>query len=709
MKQILLIGIIVLVLASSASASHVTEKQLECYAATACETGDITLMQLSSTTNAHASLPGGSYPQKMCCGSDSTTITNACDANSDIVATLSAQTNAHLGEKSSSYSEKVCLSSPGKVHCTIAPTPPDSSYECIIGISSTTNAHAARCDDNPYNNKVYCSIGAQSGSLPKYWREAYGSLYEDYGRGHTERREIFAGKKNVIVITDEDSSPYGIVSEYHVVQLNTILTASVDTHCTDGKGVLELEWWNKDYQRLSSIKTTTTETDKWQRIFVSGAVPANAQYATVLLHSNDGLIDNEAVCGFDDVQLQVSSLALTDYKFIPYSGYVEDVVDPSPYLSPVKGGYACCAEKQCWDGEQCQPDQINDADPQPKNDHLCFDGNWIFSPERTDLDGETGYCPSDTQCLLSVDGKNEFNNQISRFYQFPNTQKQNLPKCVDSKTIAADNICNAGVWETRTRTVALELLKLVEARGDKEKFTLYCDNYERALVELTQNELDAITGLKGDITDKKCFDDRNLPCINNFCVLDYNEGSTNKHVVGMSLNILPTDQPSILAAIGGACSTSGNSFSQCGSTNTWYNPELNTLIHSKEGISLAAGTESFFQSIRNLISDVKDFFTGENDEETSELIDNIKRFDRVYLSAAGQKRIISVQETVNDRSFILAQYEGFTNICSSLQRASDSRLGAITCETQNSVTTVFSQDEEIMGRWQEFTSKLRVS
>src|SRR3989344_2333011 len=605
--------------------------------------------------------------------------------------------------------------SPGP-HCVTTTISPGDNYQCTFSVDPSTSPPTFKpCTIFPL--KLFCAISPDT-KIPKNWQEAQGASYPGFDHAHTTIHPSFGGRTNVILINATDRFDYGIVSDYYVIDPNKIVTASVDVNCSFGRGEFFLEFWDNQYHRISApfiAKTTAANKNKWERLFISQTSPATTRFATVLLKSDPTFITPTVTCGFDDVQLELSdNVQVSAPSFIPYEGYNDDlIVNPNiPYVSPVKGGYACCAPSQCWDGASCIDNMATNPLAPPQNDHRCIDGQWIHTPQKIDLEGNEGFCPVSTQCLVNIEGNSEFNSNITKYYL--SQDKTAWPQCVDNTQFIEGNLCNNGIWSTRTREIALEMLKIAENRGNANKFTLYCDDFSHALVELTPTELDAIIGTKGDALARKCFDNRDIPCANNFCVMKFQDGAVNKSIVGMSLNILPNERPSMLAALqqSTTCPTTGNTFLPC-NANTVYNPKLNALIFSKDGVTLSPSfVTSLFNSFKNLIRNVLSFFTLPDDENIIKVVENTNRFDRLYIRVADNKNIFSIQETITNDDYMLAEYRGFTeNICTQLSRVSASPLGDgnLDCQASPGVTTIFSQDPGVIDRWQDFTSKLRIS
>jgi hypothetical protein len=137
----------------SASASN----GLTCSVKASCDTGEVAVFRMSSTTNAHAGTPdGSSYGSVVCCGGVDS-LGNSCSGNFDTVLTLSATDNAHVASDAS-YPVAVCLSVGANqaAACNYGPGC-DSGFTCLATISGNSNAHVADCDgSDDYATKVCC-------------------------------------------------------------------------------------------------------------------------------------------------------------------------------------------------------------------------------------------------------------------------------------------------------------------------------------------------------------------------------------------------------------------------------------------------------------------------------------------------------------------------------------------------------------------------
>lgn len=132
--------------------------------AAACTGGDVVLLRMSGSTNAHAELPSQSnvnYASNVVCCSGVSTIGNSCAAsNKQIFAKISGVTNGTIQETSvNTYGTNVCLSD-SVDNDTITVGYQDtncSGYDTTIAsISSSDNAHVG--DASAYTRKICATV-----------------------------------------------------------------------------------------------------------------------------------------------------------------------------------------------------------------------------------------------------------------------------------------------------------------------------------------------------------------------------------------------------------------------------------------------------------------------------------------------------------------------------------------------------------------------
>src|SRR3989338_7550824 len=93
----------------------------------------------------------------------------------------------------------------------------------------------------------------------------------------------------------------------------------------------------------------------------------------------------------------------------------------------------------------------------------------------------TGFCRNTNQCLVSNAFSEVFDN-IPDSYWDGLSDPDLGPKCINNAQYILDNYCNQGIWSSRTRLIATQLLGIA-LKNTPNNFTLYCDTYENVLNE----------------------------------------------------------------------------------------------------------------------------------------------------------------------------------------------------------------------------------
>lgn len=133
---------------------------LSCQVRSSCEAGEVSMLRLSATANAHAELPAqANYGQYVCCAAGGTTLGTSCSGSYDDFLKLSGSSNAHVEKKTqANYANSACLSSsygtPACDYSTDCATL-GADYTCLASISGDTNAHIGNC--TAYSTKICCT------------------------------------------------------------------------------------------------------------------------------------------------------------------------------------------------------------------------------------------------------------------------------------------------------------------------------------------------------------------------------------------------------------------------------------------------------------------------------------------------------------------------------------------------------------------------
>ncbi len=139
---------------------------LTCSVVASCPSGTV-IYRMSSTTNAHAELPGQSnYAQLVCC-SGVTGLGTSCAGTFATVLKLAATTNAHSEQNGqANYGTNACISVPGGGSVSVGYQASNcSGFDTTLGsLSGTTNAHVG--DVSAYSTKICATaVGGAPQSL----------------------------------------------------------------------------------------------------------------------------------------------------------------------------------------------------------------------------------------------------------------------------------------------------------------------------------------------------------------------------------------------------------------------------------------------------------------------------------------------------------------------------------------------------------------
>ena len=128
-----------------------------------CGLGRTTLVELSSTTNAHVQIPsdGVDYDFKVCIPDTfAVSYENAgCAAGSTEVLSLTSQLNAHAIAPGENVPDSVAVCVNAELNCEMKES--CSQEESVLSLSTLQNAHAANPDSTPYpgtNNVICCNL-----------------------------------------------------------------------------------------------------------------------------------------------------------------------------------------------------------------------------------------------------------------------------------------------------------------------------------------------------------------------------------------------------------------------------------------------------------------------------------------------------------------------------------------------------------------------
>lgn len=390
--------------------------------------------------------------------------------------------------------------------------------------------------------------------------------------------------------------------------------------------------------------------------------------------------DNTYYCSFTERWIRTDGTDRTHFSYAP--------------VQNAKQAGECCAQYECWDGENCRQNQKNIAigsDAQPVNGYRCIDGQWTISGAKSTPDNSVGgFCPSDSQCLLNPSARNE------------------SVQCIKDGDYAEDNYCEKGNWSSRTKLLALKLLELKS--GD---YTLFCDNRNNTL-----NNLQFLTG-SGELVSNVL---EGLQA-NNFCIIKFGDDL----IAATSINrkIEDISRPSIMALGISGCNNPSipddDRFYACDSQKVWVNKAKKSFIYSTKEITLQSsqGLLSSFDRflgspIRNLIDSIKRLIT--NPPFDQSYVKGIKKFDKLYLTQQGGKSIIGSLEGKTIKNAVI-QYIGFdTDICKFVDQFNQAKKdisSGVSCKKEGNNYYVLAQGGQFSNInpdliWLDLTSKLRL-
>lgn len=332
---------------------------------------------------------------------------------------------------------------------------------------------------------------------------------------------------------------------------------------------------------------------------------------------------------------------LNNGQWLATNGADKSVQKPLP-AAPSNSG--CCAAAECWNDVSCV--DINSETTISSNVYRCVSaagvGQWAAGIAKTTPDGTTsGYCTSPTQCLIDPNAANADD------------------QCVESGEYSNDNYCEDGDWSSRTKLLALELLKI---KGNAADYTLFCDDKKNTLNHLDYNVIGT--------TKARQLLESNLDT-NNFCVVSFGNNvviatSINNEITGTSSSVFSD----ILDVFNiGSCSNNDvlkhdGDFHACDSTNTlWINNMTKSMIYSKNSINFGTGF-----SFTNLINSIKDAIRNLFSLNVDKLdyLNKVNRFDRLYMSEKSGKAIRGslYNKFIGNVRTAAIEYSGFTtNVC----------------------------------------------
>lgn len=257
----------------------------------------------------------------------------------------------------------------------------------------------------------------------------------------------------------------------------------------------------------------------------------------------------------------------------------------------------------------------------------------------------TDFCAHPTQCLVNVQGNVAYDNEVQKWFS-ANTPQQG-PRCINSSQYILDYLCDSGNWTTRTKQLALSLLKFAED-SSPTNFVLFCDSYDHTFNQykylvggvLVENYLTKLCSVSG----------KQVPCVNNVCVIK----TPATVAFGVSLNVPVNHEQSFLKALNkskdlcNSISSTATTFTSC-SEGVWYNPSLQSIIYLPAGTitSPASTTQSFltspFASINSYVMSV--LHNASRVSKNFSYFPKTRLFNRIYVAKNGNRAIFGFLES----------------------------------------------------------------
>ena len=310
------------------------------------------------------------------------------------------------------------------------------------------------------------------------------------------------------------------------------------------------------------------------------------------------------------------------------------------------------------------------------------------------------------------------------------------PSCVPANTKVGDYLCSDGDWTTRTRKLAMTMIKMA---GNND-FVLFCDYWKRALPyadKISQDVVkDYIAGEKSekimeiiDESKSKCggVSEEPYPCTNNYCIVKYKDSI----LIGTSLNKdIDDEEHSFLKGMlkkeAEICNDiSGSMFKLCGDNkNIIYNKDMNAIIYSSQDIEYIPSSEegnlmnSLINSIKNIVANIRNrkFSFKPPSYIEQDFADRIGKLNKIYINKKGSRTIMAASEVIGreaGKPTLTVSYPKqitASDICQSVQKIYlKEGYRAIDCIKEGNtfqLTSIYSAS--INNYWQDLTSSLRL-
>ena len=395
--------------------------------------------------------------------------------------------------------------------------------------------------------------------------------------------------------------------------------------------------------------------------------------------------------------------------------------------------YPWSDQKYCSVGvEECSlPDgtSVSDGESYVVNgeNYLCREGVWI-GPVGKSMDWDyalEGTCAPE-ECFFNGEdvGVFELNNgctQENNFYY-----KQHLCEKKSGE---------ASYWTTRTKYAALALLEL----NQDENFTLYCDDFERALNNV--DELKSLhIALKDEVQDLCVFKNSlgttvAVPLTPSSYSTANTEFSFNNSLFMQRLieeydPTAPQDCNNVIEEDNRRTEGEIGVFKKCRNNGRYlFNNELKILIFNKERVLvtdiLRFGEESILTNEANLIENIFDSNRVLNlNKIDPKLLTQFKDFSRLFFMKSGDKKIFATMENMGNskhfpnliKNVVLLYISGFTidtSACDYFEDEVSTNEGDFTsyCKInsrEDDVYVIGSMVDRNLPLWSSVTGTLRI-
>ncbi len=362
----------------------------------------------------------------------------------------------------------------------------------------------------------------------------------------------------------------------------------------------------------------------------------------------------------------------------------------------------CCSTSQCWNGTKCINDQSgNAAQLNALGQYRCLQGGWQQRNQKFSPTGATGFCLEETQCLLNPLGSADNNGK-------PLANPE--PQCINHLQFKSNNICLNGEWSTRTREVALELLR----REGSGTFTLYCDSPSKILN-------------KGGINFSSVATNLLQSNIQTPCILTKGE----KTILGLVFSSPPSSS-TLQVAFGTNCasdSLNDNAYHTC-TAKLQRNNLTQLYLYSNQNFQSSSGAErNLLSMLVQLVQDIRSRLLGtttppydiQSAYETQ--LQQFPVFNKLYVSEhTSGRKIFGVFRDDASLKQAAITYENFDdNICTVVQDYTTRKLeqqpasgSGIACTNEGKNYAILMQGGGPFltfnpeAAWEDFTAKVRL-